>query len=520
MRLYILLLLASIQLSASPLTALYSTLDPTSVAQHFAFYELYPDSTEGRKALKHAWDLLSGGCRSPECDPEVILPTIDAGPIIALVNRSSKQTAPILNEEQLQVIEKLAKHLPNRKLKGYKVWTREEILALDPTEIDLARALLVAESWDKVEADKPKIRSYEASVDLMALQILARLKSDATPLEKIRVINDYIFSELRFRFPPHSLYAKDIDLYTLLPAVIDSRRGVCLGVSILYLSLAQRLDLPLEAITPPGHIYVRYTSPDGEITNIETTARGIDVPSEMYLSLETRKLQQRNLREVIGLAFMNQAAVAWHKEEPKTAIGLYEKAILFMPKDPLILTFLGFQYLFVGEIEKGKKMLQAIKGVLPDHLVTADSIVEDYLEGKASIEGIRAIYQEVNETRSSILTKQKELEKIVSKYPSFRGAIFHFAVTYLQLGREKEAIPLLEKYMSIDAENPTASYYLAALHAQRMNYNAAWKYLKTAEEIVQRRNHFPRALEDLRRALLRACPEPIPLVLKGPPLSK
>ena len=77
-----------------------------------------------------------------------------------------------------------------------------------------------------------------------------------------------------FRFPPHSLYAKDIDVYTFLPSVLDSRRGVCLGVSILYLCLAQRLDLPLEAMTPPGHIYVRY----GEDLNIETTARGIDVP--------------------------------------------------------------------------------------------------------------------------------------------------------------------------------------------------------------------------------------------------
>ena len=53
--------LATLHLQASPLEALYATLDPTSVAQHFAFYELYPDAKEGRKALRHAWDLLAGG---------------------------------------------------------------------------------------------------------------------------------------------------------------------------------------------------------------------------------------------------------------------------------------------------------------------------------------------------------------------------------------------------------------------------------------------------------------------------
>src|SRR5665647_1570782 len=105
----------------------------------------------------------------------------------------------------------------------------------------------------------------------MALQILARLPPKASPQQKILKINELIFDEMRFRFPPHSLYAKDIDVYTFLPSVLDSHRGVCLGVSILYLCIAQRLDLNLEMITPPGHIYVRYRTTDQTI-NIETTA--------------------------------------------------------------------------------------------------------------------------------------------------------------------------------------------------------------------------------------------------------
>lgn len=496
------LLLLPLGLFASPLTALYSTLDPTSVAQHFAFYELYPNTFEGKAALKHAWDLLSGGCA--ECDPEMVLPALDAKPIIALVNRST-QEPPVLEEIQLKVIEQLAHHLPNRKLKGSTIWTTEELLALKSEEVDLARGLLIA---DFGENKRDKIRSYEASLDLMALQIMARLRPDATPLEKVRTINDYIFSELRFRFPPHSLLSTEIDLYTLLPSVIDSRLGVCLGVSILYLSLSQRLGLPLEVITPPGHIYVRYASPDGEITNIETTARGIDVPSEMYLSLETRKLQHRNIKDVLGLAFMNQAAVAWHNEDHKAAIALYERGIKFLPEDPLYKTFLGYQYLFDGQKAKGDALLKTVRDFIPDYLVAGDTVTEDYLDGKTSSEGIEAIYAEVNENRDSILKKQKQLEGIVAKYPKFRGGIFHLAVTYLQLGREKEAIPILEKYMQLDPTSPVVCYYLSALHAQRVNYNAAWKYLKATEKIVHSRDHYPKALDDLRMSLQRACPEP------------
>lgn len=492
-------------LLAASLSSLYSTLDPTSVSQHFAFYELYPKTPEGRQALKHAWELLSGGCA--DWDPELILPSLDPKPLINFVNRSSQDNAPILNEEQLVVIEKLSRHLLNRPLKGFGIWDEAALMKLPVDEIDLARGLLLAEMGSAPDA-KQKVRSYEANIDLMALQIYARLKPDATPMEKIRAMNDYIFSEMRFRFPPHSLHAKDIDIYTFLPSVLDSRRGVCLGVSILYLCLAQRLGVDLEAITPPGHIYVRYVAPNGEILNIETTARGIDVPSEMYLGLETRKLQKRDLKQVIGLAFMNQAAVSWHREDPKMAITLYEKARPFLGDDYLLNMFLGFNYLFVGREEEGRNLLKKIKGTVPDHAIVGDTVTEDFLAGLASPDAIQAIYSEVNESRDSIVAKQKKLETVVEEFPQFRQGIFHLATTWLQLGREKEALPILEKYIRMNPRDPTVNYYISAIHFQRRNFIKAWHYLKASEELVFAKNHKPRALKELRSSLQRACPEP------------
>src|SRR5205807_1806234 len=98
-----------------------------------------------------------------------------------------------------------------------------------------------------------------------------------------------------------------------------SRQGVCLGVSILYLCLAQRLDLDLEIITPPGHIYLRYPGKE-QMINIETTARGINLPSDTYLGINTRKLEKRTLKEVIGMAFFNQASVYWEKGDYATTV--------------------------------------------------------------------------------------------------------------------------------------------------------------------------------------------------------
>ena len=183
------------------------------------------------------------------------------------------------------------------------------------------------------------MQSYEAMIDLMALQILAKLPEKATPEIKIRAMNRFIFEEMGYRFPPHSIWAEDVDVYTFLPSVLDSRRGVCLGVSILYICLAQRLGINLEMITPPGHIYVRYN--DGnKIINIETTARGINLESDTYLGIETRSLQQRNIKEVIGLAHFNQAAVFWHQNEYEKVLNSYRKAQPYLPNDLLLTEFI------------------------------------------------------------------------------------------------------------------------------------------------------------------------------------
>lgn len=492
-------------LETPSLNALYNSLDPRSLTQLLAFYELYPETTQGKRALERAWKLLTPEQNLPLA-PVMSLPKLDIQAIVSLVTREKSAPPVKLSEEQLLLIEQIGKPLANRRLKGASVWTREEVLALPPEEIDLARGLLLYQ-FDNPEASKGEIRQYEATLDLMALQILAHLHPQATAEEKVREINRFIFLEMQFRFPPHSLHAKDIDLYTFLPSVLDNRQGVCLGVSILYLSLAQRLDLPLEIVTPPGHIYVRYRD-DKLLINIETTARGIHAPSEVYLGINTRKLEIRNIKEVIGLAFINQASVAWGKEDYTSTLALYEKALPFLPEDPLLKMFFGFSHLFVGKTAQGKALLQQLGSFTFDYAVSPESIPEDYLKGKVDVEGIKAIFLPVDETRSSIIEKQKKLGKILSRYPQFRAGLLQLATTWLQLGRTSEASEILDRYHKIDPTNAIVEYYLAMLSLERLDYNRAWDYLKRSETIAKSREHHPKALKAVHKQLRQLCPDP------------
>lgn len=483
---------------------LYNSLDPLSLSQHMAFYELYPDTSEGKKAINHAWELMQKTSKKENLS-SFLIPNLDIQAIVSLVTRQAFENPIKLTFKQIETIQKLSSHFVNRKLQGAHVWTRKEIFELPDEEIDLCRGLLI-EQFDGSENFKEDILQYEANLDLITLQILARLPEKPTNFEKIREINRFIFQEMQFRFPPHSLWAKNIDVYTFLPSVLDSRQGVCLGVSILYLCLAQRLDLPLEIITPPGHIYVRYREGD-KLINIETTSRGINPPSETYLGINTRKLEKRTVREVIGMAFVNQASVYWQQKNYPLCVNLYEKALPYLNDYPLLKMFLGLNYLFVGRISEGETLLKSIKSITFDYAVAPETLPHDYLTGKVDIEGLKSVFLSVDETRDSILTKQESLKKILKKHPQFRGGLFQLAVTYLQLRRTGEACQILERYHNLDPNDPSIEYYLAVVNIERFNYKNAWKHLKQAELITASRDHHPRALRDLRNRIRTLCPE-------------
>lgn len=492
-------------LPTSSYKTLYKSLKKDSVAQHLAFYELYPDSSEGKMALKQAFALMK---QEEKIDiPLLFFPTTDISALVSLAIQPPEVSLIELEDQTLEFIEKLGKNLSNRKLKTFNCFEEKKFLEADPEEIDLARALFVAQMED-TPANRKKIRTYEALLDLMSLEILAKLPEKATCLEKIAAINSYIFFEKGYRFPPHSEYAKEIDTYTFLSTVMEKRQGVCLGVTILYMSIAQRIDLPLVAITPPGHILPQYIDENKKIHNIETTARGLSFPMEVYLGVETPSIAVRNRKEVVGLAFINEASIHFAKKEFQKAVILYEKAIPYLPQDPLLKELLGYHYLFMKETKKGKALLKEVLKIDNPHSIGKNTLIEDYLDNKVDSEGILAIFLPVDEKRSSILKKQNELKSIMKKYPKFRSGYFQLASTYLQLGRDKEALNLLLEYDHLDSEEPVVNYYLAALFFERKNYPKSWEHLLKAEKLLAEKNHHPKALKELKKELLLQSPPP------------
>lgn len=501
-----LLVLLSAFATSEKIHLLYTTLNPDSIPAHLAFYKAFPNSPEGKKALAEAWKLLTKEDTASSSLPTTLLSDTSINSIVTLITKAEGVETVELSSKELSIIQSITKHLPNKKFQGHLAQSEQEVLLLPSNEIDLSRSLLLAQA-----ADNPllltKIDTYEALIDLMALQILARAPLNSSPEKKIREINRFIFEEMGYRFPPHSVFVKNVDRYTYLPSVIDSRKGVCLGVSILYLALAQRLDLPLEVITPPGHIYVRFCEGDNTI-NIETTARGIHIDTEYYMGIEMKPFLPRTTKEVIGMAYVNEASVHWQNENYQEALRCYNKALPYLGDDLLTQEFMGYNHLFLGENERARALLQKVYDQAEDkeelsHVV----IIEDFLSGRADKEALQAAFMHVEQDRNSLIEKKERLEKAIQRYPKFRAGYFFLAVTWLQLDRFKEALALLEKYSSMTPNDQNAHYLLSQLYAMRSNYVKSWEHLHLAEELTKPDRAPSKTLKALRRELALRSPE-------------
>jgi regulator of sirC expression with transglutaminase-like and TPR domain len=104
--------------------------------------------------------------------------------------------------------------------------------------------------------------AYLALLDDFAAQLRERLDFSAPADQILRIINDYLFRELRFAGDEQNFYDPQNLYFNIL---LDRRVGNPITLSLLYLLLARRLRLPVVGVGLPGHFLCRYQSSRAEI---------------------------------------------------------------------------------------------------------------------------------------------------------------------------------------------------------------------------------------------------------------
>ena len=147
-------------------------------------------------------------------------------------------------------------------------------------------------SWHSELADKLMVISEEARTSLGAdipspqevadslaelVELARRRVGSQTGDLAVEILNQVIFEESGF---VREIEDDDIRLM-LLPYVIAQRRGSCLGLAGLYLTLARELKLPIKGVLVPNHFFLRLEK-TGAYTNIELLRKGERMPDDWY----------------------------------------------------------------------------------------------------------------------------------------------------------------------------------------------------------------------------------------------
>lgn len=134
-------------------------------------------------------------------------------------------------------------------------------------ELDLeAGALLLARfAYPGIEP-----RVYSTWLDRVAARVFDDLPSDADAALTFQRLNSHLFQALGFAGNETRYYDPD---NSFLNRVIDTRRGIPVSLSVLYLLLGRRLRLPVFGVGAPGHFLVGFR-PDSHTIFLDAFHKG------------------------------------------------------------------------------------------------------------------------------------------------------------------------------------------------------------------------------------------------------
>ena len=357
--------------------------------------------------------------------------------------------------------------LANESKAGLYARSIEHVLRLREDDVDLATAaLIVSERW----SDMVYGRRYISRLDDMALEIRERLmrKRLNANFRAIPVINKYLFDELGFKSDSEARDPNSLFLHT----VLDEKRGYCLSLSILYLSLGERLALPLYGVVVPGHFFVRYDDGRRQF-NIETTSKGRTAPDEHYINMfkvpqgsnDSIYLKNLNKIQTLGCFFNNLGNSYDDVGNKESALLALERAVEINPTLSEARANLGNIYLEKGQLADAIREYKVALKINLSDAKTHNNLGNAYLR-KSEIQDSHYKKGWLNYAVSEYLWSLK-LD------PNLPDAYKNLAVAYCKQERFEQAIMLLRQAITLEPKD--ASYYsqLGSVYDQMGNYEQA-----------------------------------------------
>ncbi len=126
-------------------------------------------------------------------------------------------------------------------------------------DVDLEKSMAVLSYWNDPFFDYTELKQ---SLDRLAGEIATFLPSSGHPLVFLDHINYFLFTRYKFQGNRVDYYNPD---NIFLDRLLKNRKGIPISLAIVYLLLAQRLNLPIFGVSMPSHFLLKFFNGEDEI---------------------------------------------------------------------------------------------------------------------------------------------------------------------------------------------------------------------------------------------------------------
>lgn len=188
------------------------------------------------------------------------------------------------------------------------------------------------------------VQTVLAEVDQLLARIQRRIPVDAGALQKLRILNQFFFGDLKFGGNVNDYYDPD---NSFIHVLLRTRRGIPISLAVLWMELAQGLGLPVWGIGFPGHFMIKVTLPMGQAVIDPMTGRSLGredlvellepfrrhsgLPDEFETPLELY-LQALPPRGILARMLNNLKEIHKAQDDWPRLLAVQERLIVLLPE--------------------------------------------------------------------------------------------------------------------------------------------------------------------------------------------
>lgn len=187
------------------------------------------------------------------------------------------------------------------------------------------------------------LNAPQLALDMLAAKLQRRLPSDASLIQKLRMLNHYFYHELGFAGNVNNYYDPG---NSYLHRVIITRRGIPISLAVIYMELAEQIGLQVKGISFPGHFLMKMSVQSGDIildpfNGASLSREELEERLEPYflqqgypsgLPLATY-LQEARPREILVRMLRNLKALFSEHGQWQNLLAVQERLLILLPDE-------------------------------------------------------------------------------------------------------------------------------------------------------------------------------------------